>query len=141
MSSSLICEDTNIRVSSVLNRDVKQFGKKHMFDNDDETCWNSDQGSPQWVYLDFKDLVQLDSIQMRFQGGFAGKHCQVEHTTDDCDKWTRIMDFYPEDVNSLQIFKLPTSTNVKRLRVVFLDSTDFYGRITIYELCLLGCKT
>ena len=31
------------RVSSVLNRDVKQFGKKHMFDNDDETCWNSDQ--------------------------------------------------------------------------------------------------
>lgn len=31
------------RVSSILNRDVKQFGKKHMFDNDDETCWNSDQ--------------------------------------------------------------------------------------------------
>ena len=32
-----------IRVSSVLNRDVKQFGKQFMFDNNDETCWNSDQ--------------------------------------------------------------------------------------------------
>lgn len=31
------------RVSSVLNRDVKQFGKKHMFDRNEETCWNSDQ--------------------------------------------------------------------------------------------------
>lgn len=31
------------RVSSVLNRDVKQFGKKHMFDTSEETCWNSDQ--------------------------------------------------------------------------------------------------
>lgn len=31
------------RVSSVLNRDVKQFGKKYMFDSNEETCWNSDQ--------------------------------------------------------------------------------------------------
>ncbi len=34
---------THYRVSSVLNRDVKQFGKKFMFDGDEETCWNSDQ--------------------------------------------------------------------------------------------------
>lgn len=27
----------------MLNRDVKQFGKKFMFDGNEETCWNSDQ--------------------------------------------------------------------------------------------------
>ena len=27
----------------MLNRDAKQFGKKYMFDGNDETCWNSDQ--------------------------------------------------------------------------------------------------
>ncbi len=27
----------------MLNKDVKQFGKKFMFDGLDETCWNSDQ--------------------------------------------------------------------------------------------------
>ena len=31
------------RVSSTLNRDTKQFGKKFLFDNREETCWNSDQ--------------------------------------------------------------------------------------------------
>uniref|UniRef100_A0A8C6PJV0 Nuclear receptor 2C2-associated protein n=1 Tax=Nothobranchius furzeri TaxID=105023 RepID=A0A8C6PJV0_NOTFU len=43
MANSLICSLTQSRVSSVLNRDVKQFGKKFMFDNNEETCWNSDQ--------------------------------------------------------------------------------------------------
>ena len=33
----------SLRVSSVLNRDSRQFGKKFMFDNHDDTCWNSDQ--------------------------------------------------------------------------------------------------
>ena len=27
----------------MLNRDVKQFGKKFMFDGEEDTCWNSDQ--------------------------------------------------------------------------------------------------
>ena len=33
------------RVSSTLNRDTKQFGKKHLFDDREDTCWNSDQVS------------------------------------------------------------------------------------------------
>lgn len=36
-------EFLSYRVSSVLNRDVKQLGKKFMFDSNEETCWNSDQ--------------------------------------------------------------------------------------------------
>ena len=32
-----------LRVSSVLNRDSSQFGKKFMFDKNEDTCWNSDQ--------------------------------------------------------------------------------------------------
>ncbi len=32
-------------MSSVLNRDVKQFGKKFLFDGVEETCWNTDQVS------------------------------------------------------------------------------------------------
>ncbi len=30
-----------LRVSSTLHEDVKQFGKQHLFDGNDETCWNS----------------------------------------------------------------------------------------------------
>lgn len=27
----------------MLNRNTRQFGKKHLFDQNEETCWNSDQ--------------------------------------------------------------------------------------------------
>jgi len=42
-NDSLFVDCSSYRVSSVLNRDVRQFGKKFMFDGKDETCWNSDQ--------------------------------------------------------------------------------------------------
>ena len=40
-----------VKVSSTLNRDTKQFGKKFLFDGREETCWNSDQ-----VEFDISDL-------------------------------------------------------------------------------------
>uniref|UniRef100_A0A672HTK4 Nuclear receptor 2C2-associated protein n=1 Tax=Salarias fasciatus TaxID=181472 RepID=A0A672HTK4_SALFA len=78
MASSLICSETQSRVSSVLNRDVKQFGKKFMFDSNEETCWNSDQGECQWVSLDFPKSVRVSELQVQFQGGFSAKACRIE---------------------------------------------------------------
>ncbi|KAH1174671.1 hypothetical protein KIL84_008662 [Mauremys mutica] len=74
----LICNETVSRVSSVLNRDAKQFGKKHMFDGSEETCWNSDQGSSQWVMLEFPQTVKVSQLQIQFQGGFASQLCTLE---------------------------------------------------------------
>jgi hypothetical protein len=31
------------RVSSVLNKDTKSYGKQFLSDGKEETCWNSDQ--------------------------------------------------------------------------------------------------
>ena len=51
------------RVSSVLNRDVKQFGKKYLFDGEEETCWNSDQV----MYDESKiNFLRLDRLQQCF---------------------------------------------------------------------------
>ena len=85
-------------MSSVLNRDVKQFGKKHLTDDDEETCWNSDQvisfklkkgqtcsakvikiiisplqGCPQWILINFEQRCKIERLDMKFQGGFVGK--------------------------------------------------------------------
>ena len=46
---SLLDGDARVAVSSVLNRDVKQYGKKYMFDGNDDTCWNSDQVRFCWL--------------------------------------------------------------------------------------------
>uniref|UniRef100_A0A663E834 Nuclear receptor 2C2 associated protein n=1 Tax=Aquila chrysaetos chrysaetos TaxID=223781 RepID=A0A663E834_AQUCH len=98
----LICADTATRVSSVLNRDVKQFGKKHMFDTNEETCWNSDQGTCQWVTLDFPRTVKVSQLHIQFQGGFSSRLCTLEGGRAG-EELVKISDLYPEDINAMQI--------------------------------------
>ncbi|XP_043079088.1 nuclear receptor 2C2-associated protein isoform X1 [Puntigrus tetrazona] len=102
MAESLICNNTQSRVSSVLNRDAKQFGKKFMFDSNEETCWNSDQGESQWVVLEFPQPVKVSELRLQFQGGFSGKSCKLRGCAKEEDL-RHIVDFYPEDNNCLQI--------------------------------------
>ena len=88
------------------------------------------QGSPQWVSLEFEEKVSVSALCLQFQGGFCGKECQVE-----VDGEKKIMDFYPEDANKVQSFQFPEALpSVKKVRVIFNSSSDFYGRITLYLL-------
>ncbi|XP_041746166.1 nuclear receptor 2C2-associated protein [Coregonus clupeaformis] len=137
MASSLICSETQSRVSSVLNRDVKQFGKKYMFDSNEEACWNSDQGDSQWVTLEFPQPVRVSELKVQFQGGFSGKTCKLEGCPKDGDL-AKIIDFYPEDSSSLQSFPIQEAPTVHRLKIVFENSADFFGRIIVYSLDILG---
>lgn len=34
--------EKTITVSSVLQKNHKEYGKKHLYDDKEETCWNSD---------------------------------------------------------------------------------------------------
>lgn len=90
-------------VSSVLNRDVKQFGKKYMFDGSEETCWNSDQGSPQWVFFEFNQPVLIQEVQMQFQGGFVGKECHLTGTECSGGQSIHLADFFPDDNSAEQV--------------------------------------
>ena len=36
-------EKAKISVSTVLNRDAKEYGKAYLLDDNEDTCWNSDQ--------------------------------------------------------------------------------------------------
>ncbi|PIK51542.1 hypothetical protein BSL78_11569 [Apostichopus japonicus] len=94
--------------NSVLNNDVKQFGKKFLIDGNEETCWNSDQaqaGSGQWISLEFREPVLLEEIHLTFQGGFVGKTCQIHAVIgqEDATSYSKILDFFPKDDNSRQI--------------------------------------
>jgi hypothetical protein len=130
------------RVSSTLGHDVKSFGKHHMFDDNDETCWNSDQGSPQWILLDFCRRVAIAEIRITFQGGFAAKLLEIY--VNDGQSNTFLGTFFPEDINSEQKFTLGTDQSSammmpqKTLKLTFPQSTDFYGRVIIYKLDVLG---
>merc|ERR1719431_987369 len=100
-----------------------------MIDGEEDTCWNSDQGSPQWVHVTFDDAVTVREVHIKFQGGFVGQECHIEGLVKGSGSkaLTKIQTFYPEDVNSLQIFKLETECSLTALRIVFNNSTDFFG--------------
>uniref|UniRef100_A0A8B9UFA0 Nuclear receptor 2C2-associated protein n=1 Tax=Anas zonorhyncha TaxID=75864 RepID=A0A8B9UFA0_9AVES len=132
----LICADTATRVSSVLNRDVKQFGKQHMFDANEETCWNSDQGARQWVALDFPHTVKVSQLHIQFQGGFSSRLCTLEGE-ETGEELVKISELYPEDVNAMQI-SFVEETALDKLKITFENSTDFFGRIVVYHLRVLG---
>ncbi|NXI35336.1 NR2CA protein, partial [Galbula dea] len=138
----LICADTATRVSSVLNRDVKQFGKKHMFDTSEETCWNSDQGTCQWVTLEFPCTVKVSQLHIQFQGGFSSRLCTLEGCRTG-EELVKIAALYPEDINAMQI-SFPAGgveeTVLDQLKITFENSTDFFGRIVVYHLGVLGEK-
>ncbi|TNN39393.1 Nuclear receptor 2C2-associated protein [Liparis tanakae] len=128
-------------VSSVLNRDVKQFGKKYMFDCNEETCWNSDQGECQWVSLEFPQPVKVSELKLLFQGGFSAKTCRLHGCPKD-GALREISHFYPEDDNSLQIsFCLAEAPAVDKVKIKFENSADFFGRIIVYSLDVLGEKS
>lgn len=75
----------------------------------------------------------IAAFGIQFQGGFVGKDCNVilEDTTG---KTLQNEPFYPDDINAKQIFNLtkPVSNAVK-IRVNFKGSTDFFGRIIVYN--------
>lgn len=127
---------STIKVSSVLNRDVKQYGKKHLMDGDGDTCWNSEQGSPQWIQMALDSPQRGHTIKfiLQFQGGFCGKECQAEFFMDG--KSQCVVPFYPKDTNSEQTFLIDTSScdSFDKIRLLFQQSTDFFGRIIIYNM-------
>ncbi|KAI2650405.1 Nuclear receptor 2C2-associated protein [Labeo rohita] len=77
-----------------------------MFDSNEETCWNSDQGESQWVALEFPQPVKVSELRLQFQGGFP----------------------------------IQDAPSVQRLKIVFENSADFFGRIIVYTLDILGEK-
>ncbi|XP_065367733.1 nuclear receptor 2C2-associated protein [Calliphora vicina] len=126
-------------VSSVLNKDTKQHGKQFLYDQQDDTAWSSNEGIPQWIAIEFEESQTLKSFSFQFQGGFAAKEAKIQiHKCEPVENSSIYEEpFYAEDINAVQNFKLKTEqTNVKRIKFLIQNSTDFFGRIIVYNLMI-----
>ncbi|KIM88804.1 hypothetical protein PILCRDRAFT_813787 [Piloderma croceum F 1598] len=144
---SLITSETKIKVSSTLD---KSSGKKYLVDGSPETCWTSQQGIPQHIQLGFPSPVVPRRIVLTFQGGFVGTRCSVDvranKNAGDNMEWHTLTHIYPEDVNRQQSFELKpdgvaqrwAENGVENIKLVFEESSDFFGRITVYDLKVEG---
>jgi hypothetical protein len=82
--------------------------------------------------IDFGRVVSVDTISINFQGGFVGTELQVKAAS--FEDLIHIITFFPKDHNDTQIFSLESPATCQVLHLNFPSSTDFYGRITIYDL-------
>ncbi|CAG5111169.1 Oidioi.mRNA.OKI2018_I69.chr2.g5502.t1.cds [Oikopleura dioica] len=128
-----------ISVSSVLDQNGKEYGKQFLNDGNEDTCWYSDQGNPQYIKLKFaeKQIVEEKNIEkfklkIQFQGGFAGQKCFFKTGPNSS------LPFFPEDSNDLQEFEFEAKEDFEQLEVEFESSTDFYGRVIVYQLSILA---
>lgn len=99
------------------------------------------QGLPQFIQLVFPKHVSPTRLIMTFQGGFVGTQCIVEvAASSDQPVWTTLTHIHPEDVNRRQFFELPEAVpnGIQCLKFLFNRSSDFFGRITLYELQVEG---
>lgn len=171
--TELSLEGVGVRASSVLQRNVKQYGPRLALEADPDTCWNSDQGSPQWLQLEFPVPLDIESVVLTFQGGFVGQGCRADvvcsvasaageagaggspaasagasggagsseisasPTSPSAAAWRTAAEFEPDDLNRAQTFACAAS-GVTKLRLVFTKSTDFYGRVIVYRVQLIG---
>ncbi|XP_017045370.1 nuclear receptor 2C2-associated protein [Drosophila ficusphila] len=128
------------RVSSVLNKEVKQYGKQFMFDKKEDTSWSSDEGNPQWITVSLDEPQNISGFSLQFQGGFAGlKSRVIFYSTDGVQLHEE--PFYPEDINSSQVFQVKDTARQKassKIKLVFESSTDLFGRIIVYNLQLFS---
>ncbi len=99
------------------------------------------QGSPQWIEILFKDAREVRNLEFQFQGGFVGQKCVLqfykEQPANDSSPDVELNNFYPEDINGVQTYNLPSPVCAKFIRILFNESTDFYGRVTVYQLKIL----
>ncbi|KAJ3853433.1 hypothetical protein EV368DRAFT_73458 [Lentinula lateritia] len=139
---SLISPGVVIKVSSTLDKSV---GKKNLIDGSSETCWTSQQGLPQTITLILPSSsprgVIPKSLSITFQGGFVGRTCaiharSVDRTHSDLAgkaNWRLLTYVYPEDME-----RDVNELGITALRLTFETSSDFFGRVTVYDLDLKG---
>lgn len=58
--------------------------------------------------------------------------------SQDATSWQELTRIYPEDVNRVQMFDLAAGEPVKGIKLIFEESSDFFGRVTVYDLMIEG---
>uniref|UniRef100_A0A670Y3A1 Nuclear receptor 2C2 associated protein n=1 Tax=Pseudonaja textilis TaxID=8673 RepID=A0A670Y3A1_PSETE len=110
----------------------------------EETSWNSDQGAIQWLTMEFPQTVQASQIQIQFQGGFASQKLILQGAL--CYYFGGFY-FYSISIrhllflNSCFFYSFPFKAEpLDKLKITFQNSSDFFGRIIVYHLDILGQK-
>lgn len=140
------------RSSSVQQNNSKVYGPAKALDCEDKlTSWNS-EGCPNgkkdnFFIVDFSGggkhpgrTVKLEELCVQFQAGFAAEEMTVcvQTMSSGSGSWSKVDEVEADDDHELQSFPLAVADAATALKIVFSETTDFYGRVIIYQLQVWG---
>lgn len=143
---------TTAKASSVQQNNTKVYGPAKALDCDSAlTSWNS-EGSPNgkqesFFIVDFSGggkhpnrTVKLEELCVQFQAGFAAEEMTVyiQSNTTDSGRWSKVEEIEADDDHEIQSFPLSVAEAITGLKIVFDETTDFYGRVIVYQLQAWG---
>ena len=107
-------------------------------------CWNSEGSSDGnkecFFVVDFGRKVKVVELRIQFQAGFSAELMTVLKQKNIDERYEVIDEHEVDDEHNLQTFVLEESDDVSALKLVFEEFTDFYGRVTIYQLQAWGSE-
>lgn len=130
----------------MLQKNSKLYGPMHALDlANATTCWNSEGSSSgkqsSHFILDFGRLVEPAELRIQFQAGFVGEEMKVYWL--DGSSWKLLLEEEVDDDHNLQTFSFSESTpgvHTTSIKLSFDECTDFYGRVTVYQLQVWGLE-
>jgi hypothetical protein len=152
---------TTAKASSILQNNSKVYGPAHALDcTNTLTSWNS-EGNPKgktesFLVVDFSGggknqnrKVNPVELVVQFQAGFAAEEITVyrknntkaeddNDSGDNNSRWLKVDEMEAEDDHESQSFPLSVEEPTTALKIVFDETTDFYGRVIIYQIQIWG---
>lgn len=136
------------RASSVLQNNTKEYGASKALDCENAlSSWNS-EGSPDGkkencLVIDFGETrtVKAAELSIQFQAGFAAEELTVYTQESGSKTWSKAEEIEAEDDHEMQAFPLSDAIKdqpIGALKIVFHETTDFYGRVIVYQLQVWG---
>jgi hypothetical protein len=68
----------------------------------------------------------------------AGSMAEGAEKAKGSAKFVLAATVFPSNNSDVQVFELPAGTRAHTLKLLFVDSTDMFGRIIVYLLDVLG---
>mmetsp|Transcript_3520 Transcript_3520/g.9308 ORF Transcript_3520/g.9308 Transcript_3520/m.9308 type:complete len:168 (-) Transcript_3520:390-893(-) len=144
---------TTAKASSVLQNNTKTYGAAKALDCENAlTSWNSEGSrngkNENFLVVDFTGggkhpdrTVKIEELCLQFQAGFAAEELTVYVRTTEggIGPWSKAEELEADDDHDLQSFPLsPAEEAATAIKIVFNETTDFYGRVILYQLQVWG---
>jgi hypothetical protein len=80
----------------------------------------------------------IQELRLQFQAGFVAETVQVKLQKQPSQEWVDLVKLEVDDTLEMQTFPLKNTETCWALKLLLDDFTDFYGRITIYQVQVWG---